>query len=318
MAYGFPNYQNPTSGVRAPASAPPARTPASAAPAPAPASPAIGAGPSLDPAVTSSAGAFIRDFLNYWGMSGLADWYWQGIKDGKSEPELYLELRQKPEYKTRFPAMATLDAQGAGMDEAHYIGYEQTVRDSLHYYGVPTGIYDTPDAIAKLMIAGVAPPEVNERLRIAASAVYQAPVEVRQSLQDNYAIGAGDLIAYFLDPDVMTPKLQAQYASAQVQGASRIQGVGTSIATAERLAAQGITLGDALKGFGTVRQTQAYLAGYGETVNRAQLEGSAFGEAAAADAVSRVKRSRLSGFQGGGAPLESAQGVTGLRSAATT
>jgi hypothetical protein len=266
----------------------------------------------------SAATEIINDFLVQYGLEGLAPLVWQMRKDNKSKEEIYLAIRKTPEYKARFPAMETLAQQKTGFNEGMYVAFERQLYVSLHNYGVTNGLYNTPEMVARMLIGGVDNVEVDERLKIAAAAVFQAPPEVRASLFENYAVGTGDLIGYYLDPDRARPLLEGQYAAAQVQAASRIQGVGTTIGTAERLATQGVTLDQALVGFGKVYETQPFQAGYGERVSRAQLEGSAFGEAAAAATVGRVQQGRRGVFQAGGGPAESTTGVTGLGSAATT
>src|SRR5436190_23924038 len=54
---------------------------------------------------TGSAKAILTNALGQLGLQGLADWAWAKYQAGESFDQIYLEMRQTPEYKPRFPYM---------------------------------------------------------------------------------------------------------------------------------------------------------------------------------------------------------------------
>ena len=138
----------------------------------------------------------IESWFNDRGIYGLGEWAWQRLLDGASEPEIYLEVRDQPQYKARFPAMEELTSQGRAWSEDEYISYEKSVVELLKRYNVPAGMYDTPAGMKSLITSNVSAAEVNERLTIAASAAYKAPQEVRNALAANYGVNPNDLIGF--------------------------------------------------------------------------------------------------------------------------
>ena len=264
-----------------------------------------------------SAKALISGFLSQAGLSSLADWAWCKYLDGVPVEQIMLDLRATPEYKTRFPAMAQLAAEGRAITEADYIGYEQTVAQLLQQYGIPKAMYDSPSAIAEMLVGDVSPSEVQSRLQLAATAAYQAPPEVRNAMLNDYGLGQQDLTAIYLDPDRALPVLQQQWATAQVQGAGTIQGIDVGKLTAEQLAQRGVSFTEALTGFGNVNATAGLGAGFGETAAQQERIAAQFGDTAAQRQVQRVQASRIARNSGGGSAAETSAGVVGLGAAST-
>jgi len=269
--------------------------------------------------MAGSAQDIIQSFLDQYGLGTLGDWAWQQyLSSGASNvsdfiPQLSNQITQTDAFKARFPAYDTLMKQGNGITVAQYVNYEQTVHQLLQQYGVPRGMYDTPQGIASLLTNQVSPTEVNDRLKIAADAAFSAPQEVRDALQQNYGVGPGGLVGYFLDPDKAEPLLAQQYAASQVAGAAAMQGMSASRALSERLASEGVGFGAAQQGFGAAAAQQGLETGPGETVNQDDLVNAQFGDAKAQRTVQRVVGGRVAQFQGGGGALDSTtQGAVGL------
>lgn len=274
--------------------------------------------PQAPPDSSLSAKNLIADALRYFGLESLADWAWNlHLTTGAEIPEIMIEIRNRPEYKARFPAMAELAASGRAIDEGSYIDYENSVRTLLQRYGYPQGMYDTPQGIANLLLKDVSAAEVNERLTIAAAATYDYPPEVRARLRQEFGAGPGDLAAYMMDPDKALPLIQRQVRVSQVYGAADQQQVNIDEATAARLAENGITFEQARQGFGQVAATTQLGAGYGETIAQGDRIAGAFGDAEAQRKQKRVQRSRQAGFAGGGSAAETQQGVSGLGGSST-
>lgn len=263
-------------------------------------------------ASTDTGSSVVRDYLRTFGLESLADWAWAQHLAGASDQEIMLEIRQRPEYKARFPAMEQLAKEGRAIDEISYINYESTVRSLLHQYGIVQGMYDTPEQIAKLLLSDVSAAEVNDRLQTAAALTFEVPAEVRNRFMTEYGGTPGGLASYFLDPDRAGPLLNQQYRAAQVMGAADQQRVQVGRDLAENLALSGVTYEQARTGFGQVAQTAALGAGYGETIGTDERIKAAFGDAGAAAVQRRVTRSRQSQFMGGGSAAETQAGVSGL------
>ena len=276
-------------------------------------------GAGVDPAASASksAKAIITDFLAMYGLESLGDWAWNEYLGGSPVEEIFLNVRNTPEYNKRFPAMKILAEQGRAISTDAYMEYERTTRELLQRYQVPGAMYDTPDMIADLLIKDVSPSEMNQRLQLAASAAYSAPAEVRDALTQQYGVGMGDLVGFYLDPDRAAPLLDQQYKSAQVYGAATQQSVKTDLATAERLAAQGVTYDQARAGFAKVYGTEALGAGAGETVSAAERTNAVFGSEADQKKMERVMQSRAAQFGDQGGAQGGQAGVTGLRAAAS-
>jgi hypothetical protein len=260
--------------------------------------------------------ALLTNFLKQFGLESLADWAWSTAVQGNLDTsQLTLLLRDRPEYKARFPAMAELAKQGRAITEQDYIGYETQVDKLAHSYGIPKGMYDSPSQIAKMLINNVDTPEINQRMKTAAAAAYSAPQEVRDALRDNYGISGGSLIAYWLDPDLAGPILERQFAAAQITGAARQQGMNSTVSESERLATMGISADEARTGFGQAASLEGLDVSLGgdATTRSTRVEG-VFGDAKSADEIRRVQASRNARFNEGGGAATGQTGVSGLGS----
>jgi hypothetical protein len=267
---------------------------------------------------STSAQVLLNDFFASRGLASLGTWAWDLYKQGMSVDEIQLRMYDTPEFKARYPAYETLAQQGRAISVDAYQAYEKTTRDLLHQYGIPTGMYDTPESIAKMLVNDVSVSEQNDRLQIASAAAYSAPQEVRDALANQYGVASGGLVAYFLDPDKAAPLLQKQWQASQVTGAAYRQQMALDVAEAERLAAQGIGYDEAVQGFGQVAAQKGLGAGIGETVDEAARVAAVFGDTAAQAQVQRVQKGRAAQFGGGGGAADGQAGVSGLGSSSST
>jgi hypothetical protein len=271
---------------------------------------------------SGSAKQIIYEFLAQYGLGELADWAWglyTGLDGGPgaSIEEIRLALPSQKAFQERFPAYDQLAKEGRAISPNAYIAYEQQLRGYLQQFGVPAGMYDTPQGIANLLIADVSAEEARARLSIAADAAFSAPQEVRDALRDRYGLSARDLVGFYLDPEKALPLLQQQYTSAQIIGAAQQQTVDVATETAERLAAQGVNYAQAREGFGTVNRLSDLTAQeQGGSVSQGDLVGAAFGDGDSGKRVDREIGRRVAQYrsaEGGAAAGNS--GVSGLRSA---
>lgn len=265
-------------------------------------------------AADADARSLITNALDQYGLGSLGDWAWNRYLQTGSTSQVFLELKDQQAYKDRFPAMADLAKSGQAISEAAYVNYEQTVGQLLQQYGIPKGMYDTPQEIATMLTHQVSPSEVNDRLRIATTAAYNAPPEVKAALAQQFGVSGGDLTAYFLDPEKSLPLIQQKVATAEVSGAAARQQVAVDQATAERLAAEGVSYDQATQGFGQVAGLQTLKGVGGEAATQQDLIGAAFGDQKAQQKVTRIQQGRTAAFQAGGGAQTATSGVSGLGS----
>ena len=260
--------------------------------------------------------AQVKAIFNTYGLQSLYSKIEEYVRKGYTGDTVALVLRETPEYKQRFPAMAALSAKNRAISEGTYIEYETTASGLERRYGLPKGML--MDNVTKLLENEVSPAELNDRVLLASSAAIQAPKEIKDTLSSYYNIGEGGLTAYFLDPAVATPLLEKQYATAQIGAEALRQNVGIDVNIAQNLQELGVTQEAARQGFGQVAQQKAFTQGRGDTVTQQELiSGNLTGNAEAQKNIRRVASSRVGRFQGGGEVLQEKSGASGLGSAAT-
>lgn len=208
--------------------------------------------PTDDLAGKEDAAALINETLNRYDLGSLSGWAWDQIKAGNSMTRVLQDLRERPEYKTRFAGMDRRRAAGLpAISEGEYIAYERDVRQMMRAAGLPEGFYDQADDFADFIGKDVSLSEMQARINEGYQAAMAAPQEVRDALQRMYGIGLGSIAASFLDPDRALPLVQQQWAASQISGAANRVGYGDlANAEAERLAALNVSEADAQEGFG--------------------------------------------------------------------
>lgn len=269
----------------------------------------------------ASAKAMITDALNAYGLGNLASFAWNEWLQGIPVEQIMLDIRQTPEYKARFPAMATLASQGRAITEQQYVDYERNAYALAQSVGLDTAHFNSGD-ITNLLTNNVALPELKSRLDQYQAAAYSTPPEFRAALQNLYGITPGQLTAFFIDPDRAAPVIAQQWAAAQAAGEAKITGYGAlTRQQAETLAAQGLTPKEEEAGFtrlGTAAQIFAPLPGNrGEqTITTDQQLAAQFeGNVAAQQAIAQQTSERLATFKAGGNLVQSQLGVAGAGAA---
>lgn len=277
-----------------------------------------------DPGTTqadSSAKALISGTLGTYGLSSLADWAWSKWQNGESIDQIMLELRQTPEYNTRFPAMDALSKSGRAISEAQYINYEQSAASIFKAAGLPANFYDGPEDFAAFLTNDIALPELQQRVQAYQSAAFSAPQAVRDELQNLYGVTPGELTAFFIDPDKALPLIQNRYAAAQAAGYSDITGFGPlSQSQAEMVGNLGLSDTQLTQQFGTLAALNPLFNGLQGTTEadiskQTALEAGFEGNAADQAAIEARKSQRLGTFQGGGGVATTQQGAVGAGAA---
>lgn len=197
--------------------------------------------------------AVITSTLGQVGMSGLAPWIWDRIIEGKSDAEIYAELRETPLWKDRF-GLYNESRRKAGlqaMSEAEIYAYEQGVRALLRQWDLPEGFFDQATDIAFLAGNNISLSELNDRIAEGFGRVTTLPPEVRGYFADIYGPGSdAALAAMFLDPEAALPVLERKVNASVVGGIGRRYGFDIGQGRAEDLGAFGVdTVEEAATGF---------------------------------------------------------------------
>lgn len=259
--------------------------------------------------------AIVTALFKEYGLESLTPKIIEYVKAGYGADAIGVLLRDTPEYKARFPAMATLMQKKRAISEAEYIAYERQAAQLEKQYGLPTGM--VMGNVTKLLENEVSATELNDRIMLASSASIQAPEDLKQTLQQYYNIGTGGLAAYFLDPTVAAPLLEKQFVSAQIGTEAVRQGVGLDVYGAQNLQSLGITQETARQGFQTVARDIGLTAGRGDVVTQGELIGGTFGDQQQQASIERARNARMGRFAAGGEFVGTERGVRGLASSAT-
>ena len=169
------------------------------------------------------------------------------IKDGLSEAEFTLKLRDTNAYKKRFAANAKRIANGfAAIDEATYLGLEDRYQSIMQNYGMPAKYYSRgelgvqqyfEDAISN----NVDPVTFEERI-MEGKKVIDANKTTLDAIKQFYpSLNDGDFLSYVLDSKNAISDIQRKVTSAEIGGAQLGAGLGATFAGAEALAKAGIT-----------------------------------------------------------------------------
>jgi hypothetical protein len=278
-----------------------------------------------------SAKALIEATLRAYGLESLADWAWQQYVGGAATEQILLDMRQRPEYKRRFPAMDALAQVGRAITEAQYIQAETSYSQIMHAAGLPAGFYDQPDDFTKFLTGNVSPAELQARVQDAQTVIYGNP-EIQHQLQGLYGAGAspGQVLAFFLDPDRAEPLIAKQVAAAQAASYGVQSGFGQlSRSEAEFVAEQNLSPADMLSRFQKIglqsglytRQIGPHADGHDEVVSTHDALAAAFaGDADAQRRILQEAAQRKADQQGAVGFVEDKPGAgyTGLGAAPTT
>lgn len=274
---------------------------------------------------TENANAFatIKEALNKYGLGSLADWAWPLAQQGYSVAYVLQQLRDRPEFKARFPAIEIREKNGlTPLSPADYVALESQYDTAIHQTGM-TGLFDRNDLYTKWIGGDVSASEVHDRAQAAYQAAMGEPLDVRAELVRMYGPDAsGVATAYFLDPTNSLPKIQQRLRSGEIAGGSSRSGYGLlTREEAESLADLGISGQQAQAGFGDLAQKQELFGALpGEnvsTIGRSSQIAAEFGSnTAAQQEIEQRAASRKAQVNSGARYGIGSGGVTGLGSAA--
>lgn len=265
-----------------------------------------------------SARSIIDGVLGEFGLQGLSTWAWERYLAGIAIDQIMVELRARPEYAQRFPAIKDLQLKGRAISEGEYISYERATAQLMRQYGLPTGFYDQPEDFANLLRNEVSVAEVSQRLASYQSIAFNQDQRVRDELQRLYGITEGDLTAFFIDPEKALPFLQRRAQSAERAATALNTGYGALSATQAEYLTQfsGEQVGAGLSNLASMRELFSPVSLGEEAIDQeTQLSAQFGGNAEARNTIERRRAQRLAEFQGGGGYSSSRGGITGVGSA---
>jgi hypothetical protein len=294
-----------------------------------PPAPALPAPPTAGlTAEQQSAKALITSNLDSFGLAPLGEWMWQEYMNGVPLDAIWLEMRSRDEYKARFPGMAELQTKGRAISEAQYIDLERQYTQILHANGIPSGIFDQPDQLGKLIGGETSPKEFEDRMNLYSNvaAEFAAMPENRpilDQLQRLYGVheNSGDFLAWVIDPNRTMPILQQELQAGRLSSFANRSGFGNlSRSEAENLYQFDITPDQAQQGFKQLydmRELVTPIIGeQGGTLSRTEQLNSVFGaDNAALERIKRRAEQRKAAFSGGGSFAAGQQGISGLGAA---
>jgi hypothetical protein len=248
------------------------------------------------------------EFAQY-GLQSLVDPLKGLIVSGASPAEFTIKLRESEPYQKRFAGNAKRIANGLmAIDERTYLATEDKYQALMRNYGLPQSYWSkdtmgTQEGFTNLIANDVSSMELEGRLQAAQTRVLNANPEVAYALKAFYPdINNGDILAYALDPQNALDKINRKVTAAEIGGAALSQGLMTSAAGAEGLAAYGISKEQAQQGYqsvaGVLPRGSQLASIYGENpYTQATAEAEVFGTIGAAEA--RKQREKLVGLEKG-------------------
>jgi hypothetical protein len=247
----------------------------------------------LDPD-QQSASQIISAQLTAWGLGSLSGKLNDLIREGLSSDAITLRLAATDEYKRRFAANETRIKNGlAALSPAEYIATENSYRQVMQTYGLPSTFYDSQDDYRKFLEADLSPSELNDRAKVAQSVWLSADDQTRSVWRDWYGLSDGAAIASILDPTRALPIVQSQAEAARAGGFARQNGLEADQARIRGYVDSGITGDQLAQGFsdiGTVHGVDQAIgrrfgADLSQTVEEAsRIQGLASARRAQADA----------------------------------
>jgi len=237
----------------------------------------------------------LKEAFSQYGLSSLIDDIDSYIQQGYTDPDtIKLMLEKTDEYKKRFAGNEMLRKAGKNVlrvDE--YLSAENEMQQNFRQLGLPAE-FGSKDYIAKIIGAGVSVNEATTRAKSASDMVYATPASVRNEYLRLYGVGAGDLMAAFLDPAVAEPIINERIRKSTIGGAARDQGVQSNLVNEIASATPDITYTQAAQGFAQAQQEgmrgEKLSQIYGDQYGIQEATQETFGLAGAAKAETTKKK----------------------------
>ena len=185
--------------------------------------------------------------FNKYGLGSLVTPLKGFIQDGLSDAEFTLKLRDTPEYQKRFAANKKRIANGfAAIDEATYLGLEDTYQSIMQNYGMPAKYYSRGELGVQQYFEDAISNNVDsitfEERIMEGKKVIDANKTTLDAIKQFYpTLNDGDFLSYVLDSKNAISDIQRKVTSAEIGGAQLGAGLAATAAGATELAMAGIT-----------------------------------------------------------------------------
>lgn len=237
----------------------------------------------------------LKEAFNQYGLSSLIDDIDRYIQQGYTDPDtIELMLAKTDEYKKRFAGNEMLRKAGKNvLSIDQYLSAENQMQQNFKQLGLPAE-FGSKDYIAKIIGGGTSVNEATSRAKSASDMVYSTPASVRNEYLRLYGVGAGDLMAAFLDPAVAEPIINERIRKSTIGGAARDQGVQSNLVNEIASATPDITYTQAAQGFAQAQQEgmrgEKLSQIYGDQYGIQEATQETFGLAGAAKAETTKKK----------------------------
>jgi len=203
--------------------------------------------------------AALANTLKSYGLEGIAETIATIRRENPeiSSADLLALLKTDPRYNTayltRFAGNAELMKKGLPtLDDKSYLKAEKEYENIFKAYG--TTSLANRAMYAKLIGNSMDAVDVTERLQIGFDRLKADPFAEKAFRQFYPSLSNGDIVAAMLDPEEQLPALKRKAAAAEIGGSALAQGLQTSMASAESLAAFGINKAGAQTGYRYIAQ----------------------------------------------------------------
>lgn len=262
-------------------------------------------------------GPLLSQLLARYGLESLAPWLAERITQDTSEEQIQLELYDRPEFKARFPAVAAREKAGLPpVSIEEYLTYENQMSQVSRAYGITLD----KSKVDALISNNVSAAEAEDRVGIAARAVYQTDQTTRAELSRLYGIETGDLINYWLDPRDQMPVLQRKFVTGQIAGEAKRAGFREQLTAGQAgyLYEAGVTGENAGEAFGKLIEAETLFQATDRTETDIGVDDQlalVAGDVRVGQEVVRRAGRRVAAFEGGGSFAAGKTGIAGLGSA---
>lgn len=242
----------------------------------------------------ASAYSLMEGLLRQYGLDSLAGDLRNIIEGGiTDQASIELRLQETDAWKRRFSGNEKLRANGLPvLSVAEYLATERTYAQILKNYGLPQGFYDDPSDFGDFIGLGVAPAELEDRMRSYSDLVNRDDPAVKAQLRA-MGMNDGDLLAFYIDPERANPLIQRKYKATLIGAAARRTGLTPDSAYAERLAGMGITEQQAQAGYAVISESLDDVERLGEIYGLDYSQRDFEAEVFEGDATATRKRKRL-------------------------
>lgn len=216
--------------------------------------------PPADTATPLAGGdAALANTLKSYGLEGIATTIATIRKENPeiSSDDLLTLLKTDPRYNTaylnRFAGNAELMKKGLPtLSDRDYLKAEKEYEKIFKAYD--TGSLANRAMYAKLIGNSMDAVDVTERLQIGYDRLKADPFAEEAFRKFYPSLSKGDIVSAMLDPEEMLPALKRKATAAEIGGSALAQGLKTSQASAESLAAFGINKAGAQTGYRYIAQ----------------------------------------------------------------